>query len=121
MQVVVGQGEARMYDAAQHSQLAPEVFTSPRLADYMEHVRGGIVFYLRPHRELLADDGVRERSDWEEVLRIDGMVKLMLEMFAVPYVPVASLSITGDSLERWLLDAGVEPATEGDRDGATPE
>ncbi|MEZ6019242.1 MAG: hypothetical protein R3F17_03825 [Planctomycetota bacterium] len=29
----------------------------------------------------------------EEVARIDGMVKLMLEMFAVPYIPVESLSM----------------------------
>ena len=96
--------------AAQHSQLAPEVFTSPRLAEYMQHVRAGVVFYLRPHRELLADDGVRERSDWEEVVRIDGMVKLMLEMFAVPYIPVASLSMQERTrtVERVLQLSGLE-------------
>ena len=39
------------------------------------------------------DDGVRAAVDWEEVLRIDGMVKILLEMFAVPYVPVESLAM----------------------------
>ena len=76
----------------------------------MQHVRAGVVFYLRPHRELLADDGVRERSDWEEVVRIDGMVKLMLEMFAVPYIPVASLSMQERTrtVERVLQLSGLE-------------
>ena len=96
--------------AAQHSLLSSEVFADPRLARYMEEVRGGVVFFLRPHRELLADDGVRERVDWEEVLRIDGMVKLMLEMFGIPYVPVACLSMQerARTVERVLSLAGLE-------------
>jgi len=96
--------------AAQHSLLSSEVFSDPRLTRYMEEVRGGVIFYLRPHRELLADDGVRERIDWEEVLRIDGMVKLMLEMFGVPYVPVACLSMQerARTVESVLSLAGLE-------------
>jgi nicotinamide riboside kinase len=79
--------------AAQHATILPRIFADPRLRDYMESVRTGIVFFLRPHEALLVADGVRERLDWEEVLRIDGMVKLLLEMFDVPYVPVESLSM----------------------------
>ena len=60
---------------------------------YMQSLTGGIVFYLRPHQELLSDDGVRAGVSWEEVLRIDGMVKFMLEFFEVPYIPVESLSM----------------------------
>ena len=96
--------------AAQHSLLAAEVFSDGRLQSYMADVREGVVFFLRPHRELLADDGVRERIDWEEVLRIDGMVKLMLEMFAVPYVPVSCLPMQerAHTVERVLSLAGLE-------------
>ena len=79
--------------AAQHATILQGIFDDPRLQAYMESVREGIVFYLRPHQMLLADDGVREDMDWEEVLRIDGMVKLLLELFAVPYIPVASLAM----------------------------
>ena len=80
----------------------------------MESVRSGLVFFLRPHRELLASDGVREEPDWEEVLRIDGMVKLMLESFDVPYIPVASLSMQERVrlLQRVLDLAGVRPAAQ---------
>lgn len=79
--------------AAHHATVLAEIHEDPRLRRYMESVREGIVFFVRPHRELLAEDGVRERADWEEVLRIDGMVKLLLELYAVPYVALASLSM----------------------------
>ncbi len=79
--------------AAHHATILRRTFEDPRLQSYMEKVRTGIVFYMRPHQELLAEDGVREAANWEEVLRIDGMVKLLLELFDVPYIPVASLSM----------------------------
>lgn len=79
--------------AAHHSTILGEVFRDRRLADYMTWVRQGIVFFLRPHRELVVADGVRAGLEWEEVVRIDGMVKLLLEVFDVPYIPVESLSM----------------------------
>ncbi|MFT7670761.1 MAG: putative ATPase [Planctomycetota bacterium] len=77
--------------AAQHSTILADIAGGSRLADYMDTVRNGLVFYLRPHRELLAEDGVRAGVEWEEVLRIDGMVKMLLEMYGVSYIPVESL------------------------------
>jgi nicotinamide riboside kinase len=79
--------------AAHHSTILAGIACDPRLRDYMDSVREGVVFFLRPHRELLRADGVRAGLEWEEVLRIDGMVKLLLEMFAVPYIPVESLGL----------------------------
>jgi nicotinamide riboside kinase len=79
--------------AAHHSSILAKIFRDPRLEEYMQWVRQGVVFFLRPHREMLVDDGVRAGVEWEEVLRIDGMVKLLLEQFDVPYIPVASLSM----------------------------
>ena len=79
--------------AAHHSTILGEVFRDRRLADYMAWVRQGVVFFLRPHRDLVRADGVRAGLEWEEVVRIDGMVKLLLELFDVPYIPVESLSM----------------------------
>ena len=79
--------------AAHHSQVLCGLARDDRLARYMARVREGIVFFIRPHRELLSADGVRAGVEWEEVVRIDGMVKLLLEMFDVPYIPVESLSM----------------------------
>ena len=79
--------------AAHHSSILSQIFSDPRLRDYMEWVRQGVVFFLRPHREMLVEDGVRAGVEWEEVVRIDGMVKLLLEQFDIPYIPVATLSM----------------------------
>jgi hypothetical protein len=56
-------------------------------------VRDGIVFFLRPHQSLLKDDGVRAGVSWDAVLRIDGMVKLMLEQHGISYLPLESVSM----------------------------
>jgi nicotinamide riboside kinase len=78
--------------AAEHSTITSEVFASAELVDYMTWVAGGLVLFVRPHRHLLRDDGVREKGDWDAVVRIDGMIKLLLEQFGVPYLPIASSS-----------------------------
>lgn len=100
--------------AAHHSTILGEVFRDRRLAEYMQWVRQGVVFFLRPHRELVTADGVRAGLEWEEVVRIDGMVKLLLEVFDVPYIPVESLSMQERVrlVERVLDLAGLHPATQ---------
>jgi hypothetical protein len=57
---------------------------------------------------------VRAGLEWEEVVRIDGMVKLLLEMFSVPYIPVESLSMQERVrlVESVLNLAGVQPRGE---------
>jgi nicotinamide riboside kinase len=96
--------------AAQHATILGQVARDERLKTYMDSLNGGIVFYLRPHRELLAEDGVRAAVSWEEVLRIDGMVKFMLEFFEVPYIPIESLSMQERTrlVDRVLELGGVE-------------
>ncbi len=79
--------------AAHHSTVLARLCAQPSFLEYMNSVREGIVFFVRPHRELLSEDGVRASVAWEEVVRIDGMVKLLLEMHAVPYIPCESLSM----------------------------
>ena len=97
--------------AAQHSTIMAGVARDPRLQTYMGRVRQGLVFFLRPHQALLAEDGVRAGVEWEEVLRIDGMVKIMLEMFDVPYIPVQSLPMQERIrlVQRVLELAGASP------------
>jgi nicotinamide riboside kinase len=97
--------------AGHHATVLGEIATDPRLATYLESVRGGVVFFLRPHKELVVTDGVRAGVEWEEVVRIDGMVKLLLELFRIPYIPVASLAMQERVrlIERVLDLAGVQP------------
>jgi nicotinamide riboside kinase len=79
--------------AAEHTTILGELLADPRFAEYMEWVSEGVVFFLRPHPSLLVNDGVRAGVSWESVLRIDGMVKLLLEQHGVSYLPIESVSM----------------------------
>jgi nicotinamide riboside kinase len=109
--------------AAHHATILGDIAGDPRLARYMQSVRAGLVFFLRPHRELVVEDGVRAGLAWEEVVRIDGMVKLLLEMFRVPYIPVESLSMQERVrlLERVLDLAGLEKKSAAKDEGSSIE
>jgi len=97
--------------AAHHSTILPEIAADARLARYIDSVREGVVFFLRPHKELLANDGVREMPSWDDVLRVDGMVKLLLELFSIPYVQIDCLSMQERVrlIDRALGLAGLQP------------
>lgn len=79
--------------AAEHTTVVADLMGTQEFRDYMAWVATAKVFYLRPHRSLLADDGVRERMDWESVTRIDGMVKFLLEQHRVSYLPIHTASM----------------------------
>jgi len=78
---------------AEHTTNAAAMMNDQRFRDYMRWVSEGIVFFLRPHQSLLKEDGVRAGVSWDSVLRIDGMVKLMLEQHGVSYLPIESVSM----------------------------
>src|SRR3954462_2262673 len=78
---------------AEHTTNAAAMMNDQRFHDYMKWVSEGIVFFLRPHQSLLRDDGVRAGVSWDSVLRIDGMVKLMLEQHRISYLPLESVSM----------------------------
>lgn len=51
------------------------------------------IFFVRPNKSLMKDDGVRESLDWEAMCRIDGMVKFMLESFNMDYISINTTNI----------------------------
>ena len=88
--------------AAEHASLGvtSELAGSSEMREQVERMRSGVVFLVRPHPLVgLSGDGVREQYDWDGMVRIDGMVKLLLELHAIPYVPISTPSIK----ERWLI------------------
>src|SRR3954466_5037584 len=78
---------------AEHTTNAAVMMNDQRFRDYMRWVSEGVVFFLRPHQSLLKDDGIRAGVSWDSVLRIDGMVKLMLEQHGIAYLPIESVSM----------------------------
>jgi predicted ATPase len=79
--------------AAEHTTILGDLLSESAFADYMEWVSRGTVFFLRPHPSLLKEDGVRAGVSWDSVVRIDGMVKLLLEQHRIRYLPVESVSM----------------------------
>jgi nicotinamide riboside kinase len=79
--------------AASHTVALSKIAAS--VPEYVKRLKapGSIVLFVRPHRELMAEDGMREHKNWEEIVRIDGMVRLLLELNDVNYVVIASLSM----------------------------
>lgn len=82
--------------AAEHALCLGDIMSDAGGEDmrrYMEWVNEGVVFFVRPHRSLLKEDGVRAGVDWDSVVRIDGMVKLLLEQFRIRYMPIDTPSM----------------------------
>lgn len=79
--------------AADHATNVADIFASKMFTDYMKWVTDGIVFFVRPSKECLKEDGVRADVEWDAVLRIDGMIKLMLEQHRVQYLPISATSM----------------------------
>jgi hypothetical protein len=96
---------------AEHTTNAAAMMNDQRFIDYMRWVSEGIVFFLRPHQSLLKDDGVRAGVSWDSVLRIDGMVKLMLEQHRISYLPLESVSMQERvrAVEFVLSRCGLQP------------
>lgn len=107
---------------AEHTTNAAAMMNDQRFRDYMEWVSDGVVFFLRPHQSLLKNDGVRAGVSWESVLRIDGMVKLMLEQHRIKYLPIESVSMQERVrvVEFVLSRCGIEQAKPRPRTEARP-
>lgn len=107
--------------AAEHTTIIADMLGDPRFPDYMRWVSEGIVFFLRPHPSLLKDDGVRAGLSWESVLRIDGMVKLLLEQYRISYLPIESVSMQERvrAVQFTLSRCGVKRISETDAEAST--
>lgn len=79
--------------AAEHTTILADLYHHDTFRDYMKWVGEGVVFFVRPQRDLLREDGVRASVTWDSVLRIDGMIKLMLEQHRIPYLPIDTASM----------------------------
>jgi nicotinamide riboside kinase len=99
--------------AAEHTTIVADLLDDKRFREYMKWVAEGVVFFVRPHASLLKEDGVRAGVSWESVLRIDGMIKLMLEQHRIAYLPLESVSMQERvrGVEFTLGRCGLRPQT----------
>lgn len=79
---------------AEHATNLFDLMSGSALQNYVAEVKlSGTVFFVRPYRSLATVDGVRETPEWDGLVRIDGMIKFMLEMWGVSYTPLCSPSM----------------------------
>lgn len=78
--------------AARHSNVIHELIDDQTLR-YFERVRESLVFFVRPHRECMQYDGMREQVDWDEINRIDGMLDFILSWQQIPCVGISELNM----------------------------
>lgn len=81
--------------AAQHARVLQIILQDRNLQDYIHRMRRSdvVLFYIRPVRATLRNDGIREQIDWDELIRIDGAIKFMLEMWGLKYFMIYSGSM----------------------------
>ena len=77
--------------AAQHSRILPQLIKSEAFKNYIKKLQSddAVIFFVRPSKATLKVDGVRESLSWDGVVSIDGMVKLLLEMYELPYYQIS--------------------------------
>lgn len=96
--------------AARHSTIFSSLVDSKKAEEYFNKVRESLVFFVRPHPALLTSDGIRERNDWDEVIRIDGMIDLLLNWKVIPAIGISELSMKDRlrtamaAIEMWTRD-----------------
>jgi len=79
--------------AARHSLALHELIDGDALR-YFERVRErGLVFFVRPHQECMTNDGVRERVEWDEINRIDGILDFVLGWQKIPCIGISELNM----------------------------
>lgn len=75
---------------AQHTNVLRELLDHTSLTDYITKLLApdSILFFVSPAKATLSADGVREAINWDGVISINAMIKLLLEMFKIRYFQI---------------------------------
>jgi nicotinamide riboside kinase len=76
--------------SGQHTRILPELLQRPELLPYIESLKlpSTILFFVRPCKQTMVADGVREILNWDGVIAIDAQIKLLLEMWNIRYFAI---------------------------------
>jgi len=75
---------------AQHSTILSELIASQDVIDFIEFMKScdSIIFFIRPSKNTLEQDGIRETITWDGIVAIDAQIKFMCEMFGIRYFQI---------------------------------
>ena len=51
------------------------------------------VFFVRPFKSILKNDGVRETVSWEQSIAVDAMIKMLIQLFDIKYINISTESM----------------------------
>lgn len=74
--------------SAQHSSVASILLKDPSFADCLQNLQKSIVFFVRPSKATLKNDGIRENVNWDGAVAIDAMIKFLLEAYNLRYFQI---------------------------------
>jgi len=76
--------------SCQHASILSELINSEELKLYIEELKKPdvFIFFIRPIKAALVQDGVRETISWDGIVSIDGMIKFLLEMNGLRYFQI---------------------------------
>lgn len=76
--------------AAQHSRILSKLLATDELREYLSVLKApdSILFFVRPCKATLREDGVRESLNWDGVVAIDSMIKFLLQMFDLKHFSI---------------------------------
>lgn len=85
----------------QHTRISDQLFKTDEFRDYVERLRKDdvLIFFVRPSKATLKDDGVREKIDWDGVVSIDATIKVLLKLHDLWHYQISMTS----AQERCLL------------------
>ena len=77
---------------AQHSRVFPTLMKSIELEKYIEFLKSpeSIMFFVRPSKATVKEDGVREHLTWDGIIAVDAMIKLLFETFGLRYFQIST-------------------------------
>jgi predicted ATPase len=81
--------------SAQHSRILPKLLKNNVLTQCITNLkeRNCFIFFVRPTKATMKEDGVREHLSWDGIIAIDAMIKLLVEMFEIKIFSINSDSI----------------------------
>lgn len=78
--------------SAQHSRVVSSIISNEEVdaENYIANIKSPdtIIFFVRPSKSIMKQDGVRETLNWDGCVAIDAMIKLLLELWEVKYFQI---------------------------------
>ncbi len=76
--------------SAEHDQILPLLMARPDISEYINKLilPDSFIFFIRPSKTTMKQDGVRESLTWEGMLAIDSHIKFILNMYKLRFFQI---------------------------------